>query len=66
MADEAVRSALEALSEDDRDIVLMHAWDGLSSAQIGTILGITTNAAAVRLSRAQERFRSHFSSVTVG
>ena len=44
----------------------MHAWDGLSSAQIGTILGITTNAAAVRLSRAQERFRSHFSSVTVG
>ena len=66
IADDGVRSALEALSEDDRDIVLMHAWDGLSSAQIGVILNITTNAAAVRLSRAQDRFRAHFTSVTVG
>jgi RNA polymerase sigma-70 factor (ECF subfamily) len=65
IADEGVRNALEALSEDDRDIVLLHAWDGRSAGDIGVILGITTNAAAVRLSRAQERFRQNFSSVSL-
>ena len=65
IADEGVRHALESLSEDDRDIVLMHAWDGCSTSDIGVILGITTNAAAVRLSRAQDRFRRNFAEVTV-
>lgn len=60
IADEEVRGALTALSDDDRDIVLLHAWDGRSAADIAVILGITTNAAAVRLSRAQERFRRNF------
>jgi len=65
IADEGVRAALEALSDDDRDIVLLHAWDNRSAAEIAVILGITTNAAAVRLSRAQERFRSHFAPTSV-
>jgi RNA polymerase sigma-70 factor (ECF subfamily) len=65
IADDAVRSALESLSDDDRDIVLLHAWDGRSADEIGLILGITTNAAAVRLSRAQERFRKNFADVSV-
>jgi RNA polymerase sigma-70 factor (ECF subfamily) len=65
IADEGVRAALESLSEDDRDIVLLHAWDGRSAAEIGAILGLTTNAAAVRLSRAQDRFRKNFASVSI-
>jgi RNA polymerase sigma-70 factor (ECF subfamily) len=65
IADEGVRVALEALSEDDRDIVLLHAWDGRSAAEIAVIMGITANAAAVRLSRAQERFRSNFSAISI-
>jgi len=65
IADQAVRGALEALSDDDRDIVLLHAWDGRSADEIALILGITTNAAAVRLSRAQDRFRKHFTDVPV-
>lgn len=66
IADETVRHALESLSDDDRDIVLLHAWDGRSADEIGVILGITTNAAAVRLSRAQARFRQNFADVSVG
>ena len=66
IADEAVRAALAALSDDDRDIVLLHAWDGRSAADIGVILGITPNAAAVRLSRAQDRFRKNFADIPVG
>jgi RNA polymerase sigma-70 factor (ECF subfamily) len=65
IADEGVRAALESLSEDDRDIVLLHAWDGRSAAEIGVILGLSTNAAAVRLSRAQDRFRKNFTSVSI-
>lgn len=66
IADEGVRAALESLSDDDRDIVLLHAWDGRSTTEIGQILGITTNAAAVRLSRAQDRFRQNFADTAVG
>jgi DNA-directed RNA polymerase specialized sigma24 family protein len=40
---------------------LLHAWDGLDTHQIGEYLVISTNAAAVRLSRAQRRFRDALS-----
>ena len=57
VADEAVRGALESLAEADREILLLHFWDGLSADQLATVFSITTNAAAVRLSRAQGRFK---------
>jgi len=57
VADASVRDALAALSEDDREVLLLHAWDGLDTHQLGEYLVISTNAAAVRLSRAQRRFR---------
>jgi RNA polymerase sigma-70 factor (ECF subfamily) len=66
LADEGVRSALAALHDDDRDLLLLHFWDGLRADEIAVILGISANAAAVRLSRAQERFRHHFEVSNVG
>jgi RNA polymerase sigma-70 factor (ECF subfamily) len=57
VADASVREALRSLSEDDREILLLHAWDGLDARALGTYLVISPNAAAVRLSRAQARFR---------
>jgi RNA polymerase sigma-70 factor (ECF subfamily) len=60
IADQSVREALGSLSDDDREILLLHFWDGRTSVEIGVIFGITTNAAAVRLSRAQDRFRRNF------
>ena len=65
VADETVREALRSLSEDDREILLLHFWDGRSAAEIAVVFAVTTNAAAVRLSRAQERFRRNFDVVTV-
>ena len=65
IADEGVRAALAALSEDDRDVLLLRAWDNRSVAEIAIIYAITPNAAAVRLSRAEDRFRRHFESVGV-
>jgi RNA polymerase sigma-70 factor (ECF subfamily) len=57
IADASVRDALAALSDDDREVLLLNAWDGLDTHALGTFLVISTNAAAVRLSRAQRRFR---------
>jgi RNA polymerase sigma factor (sigma-70 family) len=57
IADTSVRDALASLSDDDREVLLLNAWDGLDTRALGTYLVISTNAAAVRLSRAQHRFR---------
>ena len=65
IGDEGVKQALSALSDDDREIMMLHFWDGLSASAIATVLDISDNAAAVRLSRAQDRFRSHFSAAEI-
>jgi len=57
VADSGLREALAALSEDDREFILLNAWDGLDTHALGELYAISTNAAAVRLSRAQRRFR---------
>ena len=53
-----VRSALESLSDGDREVLLLSAWDGLDAAGIARVLDVTPNAAAVRLSRAAARLRA--------
>ncbi|HEY7931383.1 MAG TPA: sigma-70 family RNA polymerase sigma factor [Acidimicrobiales bacterium] len=65
LADEGIRAALARLSDDDREILLLHAWDGLSAEDLARSLLITPNAAAVRLSRAQSRFKEHLDEVIV-
>jgi RNA polymerase sigma-70 factor (ECF subfamily) len=65
IADASVREALASLSEDDREVLLLNAWDGLDTHEIGEYLVISTNAAAVRLSRAQKRFRDLLSDAQV-
>ncbi|MGB8178875.1 MAG: sigma-70 family RNA polymerase sigma factor [Acidimicrobiales bacterium] len=57
IADESMRHALASLPDDDREILLLNAWDGLDTHALGVYFVISTNAAAVRLSRAQHRFR---------
>jgi len=65
IADVSGREALGSLSDDDREILLLHAWDGLDTHALGVYLVISTNAAAVRLSRAQARFRELLSAAEV-
>jgi RNA polymerase sigma-70 factor (ECF subfamily) len=57
VGDEAVRSALGSLGDADREILTLVAWEGLELVDLARIFSITTNAAGVRLSRAQQRFR---------
>lgn len=48
-------TALNALRDEDREILLLSAWDGLSAREIGNVLGCSTPAAYVRLHRARRR-----------
>jgi RNA polymerase sigma-70 factor (ECF subfamily) len=48
--------AMAALSDDDRDILRLVAWDGLTPAQVAVVLGCTPTTARVRLHRARARF----------
>ena len=55
--DDEVRVVLAALSPRDRNILLLHAWEGLDGGQLATVLGISRGGADAALSRARARLR---------
>ncbi len=54
-ANDELRRALENLSETDREMILLKAWDGLSDADISHVMGISAPAVAVRVTRVREK-----------
>lgn len=60
--DECLR-ALAALTESDREVLLLVAWEGLSPGQAAAVLSLTPNAVTVRLHRARKRLDLHLSAV---
>jgi RNA polymerase sigma factor (sigma-70 family) len=50
-----LRSALKVLSERDRELLLLVAWEGLTPAEAAEVLGIGKVAARSRLHRARRR-----------
>jgi RNA polymerase sigma factor (sigma-70 family) len=48
--------ALAAMRADDQELLRLLAWEGLSQAEAGIVLGISANAVAIRLHRARRRF----------
>lgn len=55
-----VRRAVDALDQDNRDVLILTEWVGLDGVELAQCLGITHPAARKRLSRALERFRANF------
>ncbi len=55
--DEQVRTALGALSERDRQILLLNAWEGLSGDALAAVLEVSRGGADAALSRARARLR---------
>jgi RNA polymerase sigma factor (sigma-70 family) len=55
-----VREALQSLPPRDREVLLLAEWEGLSPAEIATVLGCLTVTARGRLHRARRRFRTAF------
>jgi len=60
IANEHLRVAFKSLSEPDRELLLLHHWEGLDSTEIAQVLAIMPGAAATRLSRASARLRANF------
>ena len=54
--DERVIRALGRLSDRDRELLMLLAWDDLSQAEVAEVLGMRKNTVAVRLHRAREHF----------
>ena len=52
-----VFATLAALSPEDRDILLLRFGDELDPREIAEVLGITANAASVRIHRARKRLK---------
>ncbi len=52
-----LREALGHLSFDDQEVLRLVAWEGLSHAEVGAVLGCSTNAVGVRVHRARQRLQ---------
>lgn len=52
---EQLRVALDRLSFDDQEVLRLIAWEGLGHAEVGEVLGCSTNAVGIRLHRARKR-----------
>ena len=50
-----VGAALSALPELDQEVLRLVAWESLTHAEVGLVLGISPNAVAIRLHRARKR-----------
>jgi RNA polymerase sigma-70 factor (ECF subfamily) len=49
---------LSTLPDDDRELLTLVAWEGLTPAQAAGVLGLTPGATRVRLHRARTRLRA--------
>jgi RNA polymerase sigma-70 factor (ECF subfamily) len=58
---EAVRAALSALSDEQREALVLARYHGLPYAEIARILGISVGAVKTRIFRAVETLKDHFS-----
>ncbi len=57
-SDGRVARAFAALSESDRDVLALVAWEGLTRAELAVALGVSRPVARLRLHRARRRFEA--------
>jgi RNA polymerase sigma-70 factor (ECF subfamily) len=60
----AMLTALAALSEDDRELLTLMAWHGLSARDAARVVGCSTATFFVRLHRARKRLQEALSAPT--
>ena len=56
--DPELAEALAALREEDAELLRLWAWEQLTPAEIGTVLGVTANAVSIRLLRAKDKLKN--------
>lgn len=58
-----VRDAVQRLGDIDREALLLAAWEGLSHAEIATVLGCSQAAADKRVARAKVRLAREYAAI---
>jgi RNA polymerase sigma-70 factor (ECF subfamily) len=58
--DPLLHDALNRLPEGDREVLRLWAWEFLAPREIAIVLGITPNAASIRLHRATKKLKTEF------
>jgi DNA-directed RNA polymerase specialized sigma24 family protein len=61
-----VADALRRLSPNEREVMQLVVWDGLSAAETAGVLGCSVNVVQVRLHRARRRLVRWLSSASDG
>jgi RNA polymerase sigma factor (sigma-70 family) len=59
-AEQSLNAALTSLSDAEQSLIMQRFWEDSSLLQIGTTLGITEDAARMRVNRALEKLRRYF------
>jgi RNA polymerase sigma factor (sigma-70 family) len=60
-----VLNLIESMKDDHRELVTLIVWDGLTHAEVATILGCSANAIGIRWHRALKRLRSDIGAAPV-
>lgn len=58
LQDDRVRKAIERLPKDQRQVVLLHWYGGLTFEEVGSVVGASGTAVRVRAHRAYEKLRA--------
>ena len=59
---QTIRESLEALAADDRELLTLIAWEGLTGVEAAGVLGIRPATARKRLARARGRLQNELTS----
>jgi len=57
LTDPGLERALDSLPAKDAEILRLWAWEGLAPRELAVVLGISANAASIRLHRATKRLK---------
>lgn len=57
-------ACLGALSDEERELLMLASWEGLTSAEIGRVLGCSPTAARIRLHCARSRLKASIATFT--
>jgi RNA polymerase sigma-70 factor (ECF subfamily) len=60
----AVRAAADRLRPEDREMLLLSAWEGATHSEIAAAMGYSLDAVDKRLARAKERLRRAYESTS--
>ena len=61
---EAMLPALRSLRENDREVLMLAAWEGLSNSEIANVMDLSPNAVAIRIHRARKRLADKMSKIS--